>query len=877
MAHAHMVRPGGELHACFMSVRLRSQPVSINLMPIRLAFVGVTLFLLAVPVAKAQDVQERKQARAFRVPDGAIRVDGRLDDEGWRTAAPITEFVQKEPDQGAPPTDRMDVRFVYDGAALYVGARMLSSAPLQAPMGRRDEADQAEHILVSLDTYLDRRTAYTFGVTAAGVRLDLYHSSDNEFDDDDTFNPVWLARTAADGQGWTAELRIPFAQLRFNARTPQIWGVNIKRWVPSRNEEVYWAPVLRTDERWASLFGDLHGLEGIRPSRRIELLPYVAGASRVVGDRDPGDPFSGGANVDARVGADVKVGLGSNLTLEATVNPDFGQVEADPAEVNLSAFETFFDERRPFFVEGANLLTGNVNNYFYSRRIGAAPAGRADGDFVDYPGTSTILGAAKLTGRLASGTSIGVLGAVTDEESARTFSALQFGRVRVAPRTAYGVGRVTQEIGAQGSIVALMGTAVHRQLSADDPLASLLPRNAFTVSGDSVLRFGDHEVQAYLGVTHVGGEPDAILRLQRSSARYFQRPDVSYVRLDPLRTSMSGAKGGISFERQNARHWTWEAEASFETPEFETNDIGRLTSSDGRQVATEIEYQETTPGPWYREYSFTVGQSNAWNFGGDSQTSRLFGSASLTWPNFWESELTTTYDFRTQDMRLTRGGPSMQTPRAWETTFSVESSDASQTQGEIQLVYGRTEDGGVTLETEAGITIRPAPQWQLTVSPSYQRQVDTQQFVASLAGGRPETFGRRYVFGHIDRSEYAAQVRLNYTFKPDLNLDFYGEPFAASGRYDSFGELAAARSRLLLPVDAAAVGSRDFNVRSFRSNLVLRWEYRPGSTLYLVWQQDRESEAALRARASLGDLFRSFGASGDNFFAIKASFWLSPR
>ena len=332
--------------------------------PVKVLIPGVVaLVVLACAPAAAQNTPSdngngRKQAHAVRVATNAIRVDGRLDEEAWNTVPPVTDFVQKEPVEGSPPTDRMEVRFAYDNDALYVGARMYSGSPIQAPLGRRDDGEQAEHLLVSLDTYLDRRTSSTFGVTASGVRLDHYHASDNGFDDDDTFDPVWQARTTTDEGGWSAELWIPFAQLRFNDGSQQVWGLNIQRWVPSRNEHVFWALVSRTEERWASLFGNLDGIDGIRPSRRLEIMPYVATDSRLIGDVDAGDPFNGGANLAARIGADLKVGLGSNLTLEATVNPDFGQVEADPAEVNLSAFETFFDERRPFFVEGANLLTG---------------------------------------------------------------------------------------------------------------------------------------------------------------------------------------------------------------------------------------------------------------------------------------------------------------------------------------------------------------------------------------------------------------------------------------------------------------------------------------------------------------------------------------
>lgn len=472
---------------------------------------ALSLLLLLSPALLEAQERERKRAQAQRVAGGAVRVDGRLDEAAWRTAVPISDFVQKEPQEGAAASDPIEVMFLFDDNALYVGARMSSSGPIQAPLGRRDQGNQAENLQISLDTYFDWRTAWSLGVTATGVRLDQFFASDSEFDDDDTFNPVWQARTSVDATGWTAELWIPFSQLRFNEGTPQVWGLNVRRWVPTRNEEVFWSPVLRTDERWATLFGELHGLDGIRPRRRIELLPYVAADSRV-SPKDGADPFSGSTG-HGRVGADVKLGIGSNLTLEATVNPDFGQVEADPAEVNLSAFETFFAERRPFFIEGANMVNGNVNNYFYSRRIGAAPSGRASGDFVEQPSTSTILGAAKLTGRLGSGTSIGVLGAVTDEESARTFTGGQFGRFRVAPRTAYSVARVTQELGEAGSTVALMATTVHRAMEAGDPLAALLTRNAFTLSSDSVLRFGDYEVQAYLGGAYVSGGAGAISRL----------------------------------------------------------------------------------------------------------------------------------------------------------------------------------------------------------------------------------------------------------------------------------------------------------------------------------------------------------------------------
>jgi hypothetical protein len=868
-------------------------------MPLR----WLVIFLLASSPAWGQQDGTgvtRKQAQAVRVPDGSIDVEGRLDERVWREAPALTDFVQKEPVEGGSPTDRMEIRFVYDGGALYVGARMYSTDPVLSPLGRRDEGDQAERLIVSLDPYLDRRTASAFGVTAAGVRLDTFFPQDDDFPRDAGFNPVWRARTAIDAEGWTAELWIPFSQLRFTDRNPQVWGLNVQRVVPSLNEEVFWALVSRTEERWTSLFGDLTGITGITPSRRLELLPYVASTSRVVGASGGSASFPDRSSVQGRVGLDAKIGLGSNLTLDATVNPDFGQVEADPAEVNLSAFETFFPERRPFFLEGSQLLNGRVNNYFYSRRIGAVPAVTDPDDFVEYPSTATILGAVKLTGRLASGASIGMLGAVTGAEWARRADTSGgFGRERVAPATTYGVARVQQEFGAPGSQMAAMATVVHRDFESTDPLASLLARTAISLSADSTFRLkdGEYEAQLYTGVTHVAGEAPAINRVQRSSQRYLQRPDADYVHYDPTRRSMTGGKSGAVFGRRNGRRWLWQGETLWEFPEFDPTDIGRSSTTDGIVARGFLEYRDTEPGRWRRNYSLRATTTNEWNFGGDAQRLSLQPRALVTWPNFWETQLTLILNARTQDQRLTRGGPSMERPKGWRTNLRLQNSGAAQTRGVLQGAYARDEDGGLVTQATATLTVQPGPQWQLSVGPAYEREVDTQQYVTTVAGGSSETFGSRYVFAHIDRSTYSTQVRMNYTFRPDLTLDFYGEPFAASGRYDHVGELVKTRTRLIRPygtdgteltppegedqrvTDGAAtftIPVKDFNIQSFRSNLVLRWEWRPGSTLYLVWQQDRASESLRRTRTSFSDMFESVGQSGDNYFVLKASFWLSP-
>ena len=845
---------------------------------------------------------ERKVATAVRVPNGTIRVDGRLDERAWQQSPPINDFTQKEPVEGASATDRMEIRFAFDDGALYVGARMYSGNPgaIQAPLGRRDVVTQSEHIFVSLDTYYDRRTAYTFGVSASGVRLDRYHPRDDEDVYDTGFDPVWEARSSIDGQGWTAELWIPFSQLRYNDAPDQVWGLNVMRFVPTLDESDYWAVVPRTERAWASRFGDLRGIQGIRPGRRIELLPVVVGSTTMNANRAADDPFDDGRNLVGRVGTDFKMGIGPNLTLDATINPDFGQVEADPAEVNLSAFATRFPERRPFFTEGSRLLTTpNQSKFFYSRRIGARPNGPASGDYVDYPDDATILLAGKVTGRLPSRTSVGILGAVTDQEFARIADTASGGitTARVAPRTTYGVARVQQEFGTLGSTVSAQVATLHRNLKAGDPLANLLSRNALTYGADTLLRFkgGEYElVWAALG-TFVSGEAGAITSIQRSPEHYMQRPDQAYSTLDPTRTSLSGFTQTLNFNRVSGRHWLFGVSSIYDTVTFEANQVGQMNGADGIQPGANITYRETQPGRIFRTYSIRLSQSNEWNHGWNRQMGTVTSVTNVMWANFWTSSLSISRNFRTRDAKLTRGGPLMGMPRGWNANASFGNSATAQTRWTGGAGASENELGGSTRRVNGTFAFRPGPRWQLSIAPSYDRTTDAQQYVSTLGGGPLETFGSRYVFSSIERSTFATEFRMGFTLKPDVNIDVYAEPFAASGRYYDHGELKApgslerlrygsAGTSLHLEPDGDRVvtsggttftlANRDFNVRSFQSNVVLRWEWRPGSTMYVVWQQNRDARDTVGARVGLGDVFRSVRAPGSNILLVKTSFWV---
>lgn len=835
---------------------------------------------------------------AARVPNGTLRLDGRLSDEQWRTATPVSGFIQREPTEGEPALDRTEVRFAYDDEALWIGARMYSRNPgdIRALVTRRDREGSSEQLIVSLDTHRDRRTAYAFAVTPAGVRIDYFHAADFESQRNYDFDPVWEAKVHTDSLGWTAELRIPFTQLRFNPGDVQEWGVNVTRVVPQTNESSYLVLVRRNETGWASRMTALTGIRGIKPSRRIELLPYVAADSRFRGVVDPADPFAERRDAGVRAGGDVKMGLGPNMTLELTINPDFGQVEADPAVVNLSAYETFFDERRPFFLEGSQLFSGR--NFYYSRRIGAAPPGSGDSDYEERVDNTTILGAAKLTGRLPSGLSVGALAALTDRESIRTYDSgtNSFGRADVAPLTAYAVASAQQEFGRTKSTYGATVTMVQRDLQPGSPLNSIVSKSAYSALAETRLRWaeGMYDLGAFIGLTSVDGDTAAILRQQLSSRRYWQRPDADHVEVDPSRRGLRGTYTGINHSKVSGRHWLWDIDYVQESPGLEPNDIGAFGDVDNRSLNVGIRYRETTPRGWYRSWTAGVGGDASWNFGGDRTETELEAFANAVLSNFWRANSDFWYGVRSMSDALTRGGPLMQTPAISGVSLELQSRSGARNGWGVELQAETDEAGGWEREIGLGFSYRPGTQLELSFDPSWEREESSRQFVTSRPGGTEATFGRRYVFAHVDLSEVAARIRANYTFSPELSLETYVEPFASSGEYHTYGELGRARGFSLrsygedgTTIVRNADGTRtvnadgetftlpdsDFNVRSLRSNVVLRWEWRAGSTLYVVWQQDRSADRIVR-RVRPSDILSGFDAPGDNVLALKASYWL---
>ncbi|MFW5947265.1 MAG: DUF5916 domain-containing protein [Gemmatimonadota bacterium] len=865
---------------------------------------------------------------------GEIRVDGRLDETAWERARAVTDFVQGVPVEGAPPEERTVVRVVFDAEAIYVGARLReSSGRIARQLVRRDETGQADWFEVAFDPNLDRRTGYRFRVTAAGVQSDAYLYDDNR--EDDSWDAVWTSDVTVDDGGWSVELRIPWSQIRYEPGDgPRTWGVNFVRWRVAAGERTYHALVPRNRHGRVSFFRPLAGVRVPTSTRRVEVRPYVLARGHT-GPVEPGDPFFDGAEAGGSAGFDLRYGLGSAFTLDATVNPDFGQVELDPAVINLSAFETFFPEKRPFFVEDARVLdfglSGGRNSLFYSRRIGREPrGGRPDGaTFADVPEQSTILGAAKLTGRTARGLSLGALAAVTAAEEGRAFFPGDgtipdsVGTYLAQPRNQYGVVRIQQDLRAGATTVGGIVTGMRRALPPDGSF-DFLPSDAYGVGVDLEHMWGDREwaLEGFWAGSLVRGDTAALARIQRSSNHYFQRPDSEF-RVDSTATSMAGYEWRLQFERRSGEHWTGGLWAGEVTPGFEVNDLGYSRSSERLDAGARLSYREIEPGPVLRDYSLSLWAFRNWRHEAlDDPWSlrtwsraRKAGSVSVhgraTLNSFWGGSVRVSYSPEVLDDAATRGGPLMVQPARMGTDLRVNTDRRRPVSLDASVHYDWGA-GGRSVQSGLGLNVRPSPGWELRLEPSFaDRRIGDQYVTALDDSGFVPTYGRRHLFGELDRRSLSLETRLNVTFTTDLSLQLFVQPLIEAGDYTRYKQLSRAGSYDFLGltpgtaedpdgdgvaerctgavcglggvqyvdfdgdgVPDGSFGDRDFNVVSLRGNAVLRWEYRPGSTLFLVWQQQRYDRRDFgdldlgRDRADMVDI------DPDNVFIVKMNYWL---
>ncbi len=856
-----------------------------------LVLASVTLGVMASPAGAQMSVRDdahvsgRPIHTAVRAST-AIRVDGVLDEAAWEAAPVIDRFVQVDPEEGAPASERTEARIVYDAEALYIGVRLHDRGRVQSRLGRRDmPLMDSDWFGVVIDSYHDHRTGFTFDVNPAGVQRDAVKSVNGQGReaDDNSWDAVWDVGTTEDAEGWTVEYRIPFSQIRFPEEAEQVWGILLERVIGRRGEYSTSTYVPKTQQGGIPTYGHLLGVQRIAQGNTVELLPYVVARNERI---DRGDnPFRHDSEVFGSAGLDLRWRATSTLTLNATINPDFGQVEVDPAVINLGVYETFFQEKRPFFVEGGEIFDFGRNTsggqMFYSRRIGRAPQLAPPGP-ADAPEGTTILGAAKLTGKTAGGWSLGVIEAVTAEERARFLdqSSGGEGRFVVEPLTNYLVARARRDLRDGQSAVGLMMTSAVRDLGSPEAEAALRS-GAWGGGVDFRHEFSNRAwlLQGTAALSHIRGTPEALVRVQRAGNHFFQRPDAAHLGVDADLTSMTGHSVGMSLSRQAGQHWRGSVAVAETTPDYEVNDLGFQTRTDRRDLQADVSWVQTRPGSFFRNYSLTLTNRFEHNF--DWQ--RILGVTSLSWSfrtlGYWSTFVGVSRFHRAYDDRSTRGGPLMERPANVGLNVHMGTDSRKSLSFGLAVSAGRDDYDGWNAGGGVNVSYR-SERWNISTGPSFGRTFTGAQYVGTVAGtGNTTTYGSDYLFAPLQQTEISFVTRLNVTFTPKLSLETYVQPFISSGDYRGFTQLARPGSYEFLQRQdlAGADESVDFNFRSLRGNAVLRWEWRPGSTLYLAWQQVRADYASGIGDFDLGrDRRALFAARPDNILVLKASYWLNP-
>ena len=868
---------------------------------------------------------------------GSIVIDGRIDEDAWKSAQLLSDFRQIQPTEGAPASQRTEVRIMYDDQAIYVAARLydsLGAKGIRAPLARRDQlldgngnngafnSLTTDKFAVIFDTYHNRIDGAWFEINPAGARGD-------QFNGDPSWDPIWEGAAHVDSLGWTAEMRIPYSQLRFSRDSMQTWGLQLWRYADRVNERDMWSFWRRSEPGGPAFFGTLNGLEIGAQQRHLELLPYVVSREQFK-YASATDPYHKTASSRINAGGDLKYLLTSNLTLDATVNPDFGQVEVDPATINLSAYETYYEEKRPFFIAGSSAFDfGGMNcmfcsntsglGAFYSRRIGRPPQlnGYVDNvaQYDDTPDNTSILGAAKITGRTAGGYTVGLLDAVTNRENA-SFRMGGSGLERtqeVEPYANYFVGRARRDLNAGNTSIGVVLTSVARQLN-DSILSNRLRSHAEATGLDFNHAFGNH-TYSWMGtamLSSVAGSTNAIAATEQSSAHYFQRPDRAVssdglfdTRFDPSATTLRGYGFYTRLAKQSG-NWLWETAQNWRSPGFETNDLSFLDRADYKWMNANLARQWTVPTNWFRSAIVIAGGQQQFNFDGDRTDlqSQTFGALEL--PSYWNLRGFVINHPTVLDDRLSRGGPVVK-----RTGYNYVSGEIS-TDARQKAVYDINVSGsrGIDANTHSvsirpGIAIKPATNVFVSLSPSFNADEDAAQYVEAVTDPTATAFyGKRYVFGYVRARTLSLDTRVNWTFTPDLTLQLYAQPFIASGAYLNFREFAAPRSvqKVVYGADVGTINyaaapsgaggmytvdpdgagpanpfsfaNPDFTVRSFIGNAVLRWEYRPGSTVYFVWTQQRsgyDAGGAFDFTTQRTELFRD---RPTNVFQVKVNYWV---
>ncbi len=874
----------------------------------------LSLLIIASIISASEKKAPLKVVSAFKAESASIKLDGNLDEAVWKNT-PVDEFTQKDPNEGQPATQKTDVWIAYDNDNIYIAARLLDTNPelIDVSLGRRDQYINSDWFGFYVDPYNDKKTGFYFGVNAGGSMVDGTLFNDSW--DDDTWDGIWEAKTLVDAKGWAVEIKIPFSQMRFNEAEHMEWGINFVREIKRNNEKSYYVMVPKKESGFVSRFATLEGLDGVKPKQRFEILPYfVQKAQYLVHDKN--DPFYKSSQYKPAVGADLKIGIGSNLNIDATINPDFGQVEVDPAVINLSAFESYFNEKRPFFIEGASNFyfgIGGINNnwgfnfgwpeLFYSRRIGRPPRGGiSDAEYVKYPSETRILGAAKLSGKLDETTTIGAVGAITERTHASLWNNGKATNQEVEPLAFYGVFRTKKDFNEGNQSLGLMFTSTNRSFSGNG-LENNLSKNAYAFGLDGWTFLDEdkeYALAAAVAGTYVNGTKEFVQTLQKQAYRYYQRPDATYSSFDPNITSLSGYYGRVMLNKQKGNFYINSA-IGLVSPGFEQNDLGFQWMADRINFHTVLGYRWFEPDGIFRDKQVYVTYARSFNFEGNTINNFLWYRLGTTFTNYYGLYFGGNINFESLNPTLTRGGPLGISPSSYYLWVNVESDSREKLMANFEINYSKNAIGAKYNLYSLSFTWKPNSQLTFSFGPALETSNPKQQWVKNVADPTAvNTYKNRYVFAEIKQNTLSANIRLNWTFTPTLTLQLFMQPFFAIGDYLDFKELVRPRttsyniygsngskinynqSNNVYTVDPDGAGpakeftfsNPDFNYKSIRGTAVLRWEAMPGSILYIVWSHDQANYDD-PGNFEFGRDFRNLWRSeGNNIFMVKFSYWL---
>ena len=829
----------------------------------------------------------------------APEMDGFINDKIWNKVPWGSNFIEVNPDENTAPTEQTKFKILYDQKYLHIALLALDASPQQITkrLSRRD-GFEGDRINVLIDSYHDLRTAFLFTVTAAGVRGDEIITNNGD-DIDDSWNPIWSAKAQIIFEGWSAEMKIPLSQLRFGNDREQVWGLNVVRNLFRENELSAWDRIPVGSAGWVSEAGQLRGLKNIKPQKQIEVQPFLV-VQKETYEAEIGNPYRDGRDSKINAGLDAKIGITNDLTLDLTINPDFGQVEADPAAIALDGFEIFNKEQRPFFIENKNIFdyryAGNRDNLFFSRRIGRSPQvylQNPENSYGDRPQNTTILGSAKFSGKTKNGWSIGFLESITSKEFSEINTNGAISESLIEPFTNYFVGRAQKDMNERNTFLGGIFTATNRSLTEE---TSELREAAYSGGIDFRHQWKNrtYYFQTNFVMSHVKGSPESILATQQSLTHLFDRVDATHVKLDPNRTSLTGTGGLVEFGKDGGQNWNYDMGFKWSSPELELNDIGFLKRSDQKFQFFNLKYRTAKPVSIFRNINFDFSQFNAYDFEGNHNRAQYQLRTRLRFLNNSVISSWLTYKPRIYDNTALRGGPRWRFSEENFKSLFFRSDDRKRLNTKIGVIHSQSKDNNVSfLKFEVDFNYQILDALNVSLATEYSKRPNKTQYITQ----KDFLTTKRYILGTIDNQTFRSTLRINYTINPNLSLQYYAQPFISRGQYSDFKYVTDATANTLSDrfqlydntqvqyeegtyyfddnldgFDDFNMSNPDFSVVQFNSNLVLRWEYIPGSELFLVWSQGIRTDVPLENGLIEGAQNGILEHQPQNIFLIKATY-----